>query len=175
MKLKRKIIYKNLEKELQEILNKIEKFDLPKGFLQSILYVINELFSNVIEHSYAKKALVELEINKEKFRFKIKDDGIGFRESYLRNGIYPKDDFSAIEFALSGLSTKDPKERGYGIYTTKKFVEALGGKLIIESGSGKVEIEENKINFQKLPKSKKGVSIDIEVPIKEINLYKIIK
>jgi len=89
--------------------------------------------------------------------------------------ISPKDDASAIEFALSGLSTKDPKERGFGLYTIRQFIEALKGKMIIKTGIALATIEKNKIQFKKLLPKKKGVAIQIQTKIKDIDFYKIIK
>ncbi len=170
-----KIIFADLENELRKISEKIEVLKLPKGFLEFILYTISEIFANVKEHSLAKKILVNIKIERKRCKVKIQDDGIGFRKSYLRKKIYPKDDFSAIEFALSGLSTKDPRERGFGLYSIRKLTEALTGKLIIETGLAKAIIGKNKIDFQRVSKRKAGVLINIETSTKKLNFYKIIR
>ena len=173
-KYKRKISFKKLETEFIHIAKKIEKLKLPKDFLQFILYTISELFTNVKEHSRAKEATFQIEVNKNCL-IKVADDGIGLRRSYLLKKISPKDDASAIEFALSGLSTKDPKERGFGLYTIRQFIEALRGKMIIKTGIALATIEKNKIQFKKLLPKKKGVAIQIQTKIKGIDFYKIIK
>lgn len=172
---KNKIVFASLEKELKKISKTIENLKFPPGFLEYILYVISEIFANIKEHSRAKSISIEIEITPQKCRMKITDDGIGFRRSYLRKKIYPKDDFSAIEFALSGLSTKDFRERGFGLYSIRKLIEALRGKFIIETGIARAIIEKNRINFQKNLKEKPGVSIDIETVVKKIDFYKFIK
>jgi len=171
---KRKISFKKLDKEFTNIAKEIEKLKMSKDFLQFILYTISELFTNVKEHSKAKKVTIQIEVNKDCL-IEVADDGIGLRKSYLLKEISPKDDASAIEFALSGLSTKDFTERGYGLYTIRKFIEALEGKMIIETGSTSALIEKNKIQFKKLSPNKKGVSVRIKTKIKDINFYKIIK
>jgi len=170
-----KIIFRNLEKELRKISEKIEVLEFPQGFLEFALYTISEIFANVKEHSLAKNILIDIKIEQKRCKIEIQDDGIGFRKSYLRKKIYPKDDFSAIEFALSGLSTKDPRERGFGLYSIKKLVEAIRGQLIIKTGLGRAIIEKNKINFNKIPKKKQGVFISINSPVKNIDFYKIIR
>jgi len=172
---KNKIVFANLEQELNKISEVIEELEFPQGFLEYTLYVISEIFENIKVHSQAKNILIDIEINQKKCRIEITDNGIGFRESYLRRKIYPKDDFSAIEFALSGLSTKDPQERGFGLYSIRKLVEALGGGLIIKTGLARAIIEKNKINFEKILKKKQGVFINIKSAIKPIDFYKIIK
>jgi sensor histidine kinase regulating citrate/malate metabolism len=171
---KRKIFFKKLDKEFTNIAQEIEKLKMPKNFLQFILYTISELFANVKEHSRAKIVFVQIKINKDCL-IRIEDKGIGLRRSYLLKKIFPKDDASAIEFALSGLSTKEPRERGFGLYTIRKFIEELQGKMIIESGKALAIIEKNKIQFQNLLKKKKGVTVQIETEIKDVDFYKIIK
>jgi len=173
-KYKRKISFKKLETEFIHIAKKIEKLKLPKDFLQFILYTISELFTNVKEHSRAKEATFQIEVNKNCL-IKVADDGIGLRRSYLLKKISPKDDASAIEFALSGLSTKEPSERGFGLYTIRKFVEELQGKMIIETGEALATVEKSKIQFKDLLKEKKGVVVQIETKIKDIDFYEIIK
>lgn len=172
---KNKIFFLDLDKELKKISEKIEGLKFPQGFLEYVLYVISEILINIKEHSRAKSISLNIRINQQRCRIDIRDDGIGFRESYLRKKIYPKDDFSAIEFALSGLSTKDPRERGFGLYSIRKLVETLGGILIIEAGLARAIIKKNKINFLKVSKKRQGVLINIESSVKSISFYKIIK
>jgi light-regulated signal transduction histidine kinase (bacteriophytochrome) len=173
-KYKRRILFKKLDKEFINIAKEIEKLKLPKDFFQFILFTISELFANVKEHSEAKKVSVQIKVNKDCL-MKVDDDGIGLRKSYLLNKIYPKDDASAIEFALSGLSTKEPEERGFGLYTIRKFVEELQGKMIIETGKALATIEKNKIQFKNLLREKKGVGVQVETKVRDIDFYKIIK
>lgn len=163
-----------LEQELNIISDRIEHMSLPKGFLTFVLYVISELFANINEHSQTKKATVFLKISKQLGAIHVADKGIGLKKSYLSKHIYPKDDFSAIGFALSGLSTKDSKERGYGLHSIRKLVEALKGKMIITTGLARAIIQKNKITFQNVDKAIKGVNIEIEVPVETIDFYKII-
>jgi len=173
-KYKKKISFNKLDTEFVYVAKEIEKLKLPKDFLQFILFTISELFTNIKEHSKAKKVAVQIGINKNCL-IDVEDNGIGLRKSYLLKNIFPKDDVAAIEFALSGLSTKDLAERGYGLYTIRKFTEALEGKMIIETGLASALIEKNTIQFKKLSPKKKGVSIEVKTKIKKINFYKIIK
>lgn len=163
-----------LDEEFENISERIETLKLPKGFLEFILYSLSELFANIKEHSKATKVSLEIKINKTCF-IKIADNGIGLRNSYFFRDIYPKDDSSAIEFALAGLSTKDSKERGYGFYTIKKLIEGLKGKMKIKTGKCLAEIKEKGIQFKNFPKREKGVHILLETKIKNIDFYKIVK
>lgn len=169
---KKKIPFDRLAQELTNVSEKIEKLKLPKGFLNFLLYTFSELFSNVKEHSRANTITVAINVNQRSCSLTVADTGVGFRKSYLLNKIYPKDDFAAIEFALSGLSTKDPQERGFGLYSTKKFVEQLHGNMILKSGVAQATIQKNTISFAKNPKKIRGVSIYVRVPVRTVDFYK---
>jgi len=172
---KKLVSFGELDKEFNVITEEIRKLKIPDGFLQFIFYTIAELFANVKEHSKAKKISVEIKTEKDVFSTKIIDDGIGLRKSYISRGIFPKDDSSAIEFALSGLSTKSPKERGYGLYTIRQLVEALGGETEIKTGQKIAFIRKGKIWFKENLEKEKGLSILVKAKIQDINIYKIIK
>lgn len=170
----KKIILTNLKSELDSITKNLINEKLPKGFLDFILYSISELFANVKEHSKAKTVSIEIQIN-QNCSVKISDNGIGFRRAYISKNIIPKDDFSAIEFALSGLSTKDLNERGFGLYSIRKFIKVLDGEMIIESGFATVLIRKNKIILQDNKQKIRGVAIKIKSSRKELDFYKIIR
>lgn len=170
-----KITFSELEQAFNDISQNIRKQTLPKGFLTFILYVLSELFANIKEHSQTKTIFIALKINKRNCLIKISDQGIGFRSSYLRKKIYPKDDFAAIEFALSGLSTKDMQERGFGLYSIRKLIEKLKGKMIISSDVAIALIGKNQITFKRSAKKIRGVSINIAVGVNALDFYKIIR
>ncbi len=173
---KKIISSKNLDDEFAIISEQIQKLKTPEGFLQFVLYSISELFANIKEHSKAERVSIEIKVdNRDVFLVKVSDDGVGLRKSYLSKGIFPKDDSSAIEFALSGLSTKDPKERGYGLYTIREFIETLGGTMELRSGESLAIIEKNKIQFRKTLGKTKGVDVLLKAKIRKVNFYKIVK
>ena len=171
LNIKKNISINKLDREFNVLSQKIEEQTLPDGFRQFILYSLSELFANVKEHSEGSKATVSLVTKDNNFSLIVADNGIGFRESYLRKGIYSKDDFSAIQFALGGLSTKKLNERGFGLYTVRKFARELKGTMIIESGKASARIIKNKVEFVTIS-SKKGVKIILETPIKKVDFYK---
>lgn len=173
--LNKKTTFQKLNQEFINISEQIEKLKFPKGFLQFILYTLSELFNNIKEHSKAKTVLIQININKKNCLMQISDNGIGLRESYLLKKIYPKDDFAAVEFALSGLSTKDAQERGFGLYSVRKLVENLNGDMMIKSNQAQALISKNQIISKKILKKVQGVGIIIDVPVKAFDFYKIIK
>ena len=165
----------HLSKELEVISEKVKGLNLLEGFFTFILYAISELFINVKEHAKISKVSIILKISKQKCLINISDRGVGLRQPYLSKQIYVKDDWAAIEFALSGLSTKNLQERGFGLYSIRRLTEELKGKMTVESGSGQAIIQKNKINFQNLKNKIQGTIIKIETPIKKIDFYKIIR
>lgn len=167
---KKRINSSNIEQELEIISQKIEELKLPKGFLEFVMYVSSELSANIKEHSMAKTVAIQVNIDKNCL-ISFSDNGIGLKESYLLKKIYPKDDSAAIEFALGGLSTKDSQERGFGLYSIKKLVSQLKGKLIIKSGSIGAVVEKNQINFSKLPRRIQGVFVVIKTKVKRLDFY----
>ena len=86
-----------------------------------------------------------------------------------------KSDQSAIELALSGLSTKDFKERGFGLYSIRRLTIALEGKFSLSSGKAKAEIEKNSIKFKNLQKGIKGVAVQIKSNIRPLDFYKYVE
>ena len=172
---KKTITTSYLIKELEVISEKIKELKLPKGFFTFILYTISELFINVKEHAKINKVSIILKISKQKCLINISDRGVGLRQPYLSKQVYVKDDWTAIEFALSGLSTKNLQERGFGLYSIRRLTEELKGKMIVESGSGRAIIQKNKINFQNLKNKVQGTIIKIEASIKKIDFYRIIR
>lgn len=171
---KKKINSSAVEEEFNIISEKVEALKLPKGFSQFVKYTLSELSANIKEHSRAKNVFININIDKDCL-IEFADDGIGLRKSYFLKKIYPKDDSAAIEFALGGLSTKNPQERGFGLYSIRKLVAALKGEIIIESGSAQAIIKENQINFKKLPKKIQGLAIAIKTEIKNLDFYSAIE
>jgi len=171
---RKNFLFENLNEEFESIIEKIKEEKLDKKFEQFLIYVIGEIFDNIKEHSKAKEIITKIIRKEKKIYLYVYDNGIGFRNSYISKNIIPKDDISAIEFALSGLSTKNLQERGYGLFSIRKLVEYLNGKMTIKSGRASATITRNKIQFKEIL-FKKGVEISIVVPIKGIDIYKILK
>jgi len=167
---KKDFLVRNIQKEFENFSDFLSQLKLPEGFDQYLLYVVSELFTNIEEHSEAGRAKIRMKINKNLFLV-IEDTGIGIRRSYLKRKIFPKDDFSAIDFALSGLSAKDSSKRGFGLYSIQNLTRKLDGQLTIETGRAKIVIQKNKKEYQKIA-PKKGTKITINAPIKKFAFYK---
>lgn len=169
------LLLRDIDEEFSKIAEKIVDTKFPKGFTDFVLYILSELTANVKEHAKAQKVILRVELDRQRFSLNIQDDGIGFRASYLSQKIYPKDDFAAIELALSGLSTKNSQERGYGLYSTRRLVEATHGSIVVQSGNALAQISENQIAFKKPSQKRKGVGIQIQTKVQPVALYKYIE
>ena len=84
--------------------------------VKTILYqVFRELLNNVVKHSKAKNAHVMIDMENGHFRVKVTDDGLGFDTQML------------------GAPTVDG---GFGLYSIRERLIAIGGSLMIESAPG---------------------------------------
>ena len=81
--------------------------------MKTILYqVVRELLNNVVKHSHAQNAHVMIDMENGHFRVKVTDDGVGFDPQTL------------------GAPTV---EGGFGLYSIRERLIAVGGSLRIES------------------------------------------
>jgi signal transduction histidine kinase len=99
----------------------VAPFDrLSPGVETAVYRIVQEALTNVVRHARASKVQVEVRRDDSTVRAVIRDDGQGFDV--------------AATLARRG-------ERGLGLIGMRERVEAMGGKLLIESHPGKgVEI-----------------------------------
>lgn len=96
--------------------------------------VITNLLSNAIKYSnFGTTVTVELFINNLDILICIKDQGQGIAESDINNLFKPF-------FKGSSKSTAGEPSTGLGLYICKKIIEAMGGKIWVESELNKGSI-----------------------------------
>ena len=84
--------------------------------VKTVLYqVFRELLNNVVKHSKAQNAHVMIDMENGNFRMQVTDDGLGFDTNML------------------GAPTV---EGGFGLYSIRERLIAIGGSLMIESAPG---------------------------------------
>ena len=110
-------------------------------------YLLSELIDNIYEHSSASRAYVMAQYYPRKglIEASFMDDGITIPGSlqHARGTAYgPQTDYLAIIDALKGRSAKGGDERGFGLRSCVRVVNALGGDVLIVSGSGAVVSEQ---------------------------------
>ncbi len=114
-------IFKILEQRVNE-LNAVSKVNftlitdgderkLPEVFAITIYRIINELLANIIKHSMASEASVQLLIEENAVQVMCEDDGIGFETGQQNNGIGLRNIAGRVEF-LKGYINVDSNSNG---------------------------------------------------------------
>lgn len=156
------IIRNNLLSKLNQFL--VKNCNLSGNFFSPISYLISEITDNIVEHSGIDRGWVTCQYYSDKnyLDIVILDMGKSILGSYSENQIEGIDnDISAIKAAISGVSTKDDRDRGRGIPTSKNMIiNGLGGNFLIMSG--KALLLDNKI--LPLPVRWNGTIIALRIP-----------
>ena len=92
-----------------------------KNFSVTIYRIINELISNIIKHSQAQKALIQILVNETEVQIIAEDNGIGIRLQKIRKGIGMKNIQSRVDF-LNGTYNIDSNEKGTTIIISIPFL-----------------------------------------------------
>lgn len=164
-----------LQREEESIYKQLSVFTFPEGFYLSMKYIIYQILVHIKEHALCKKVGIKIVMTKKKVKIDIVDDGVGLKQSYLNSGIYISDDRQAIEMAVAGVSTKKSNERAFGLSSVRKLAEQLGGIFNIEAGKAKAKYQKDICKFYSRKKILKGVNIQLELPVKKIRFYEIIR
>ncbi len=91
--------------------------------------IIENLISNAIKYSKQGTILVKAYEEDDTIKFFVKDEGVGISEEYLKHLFKP--------FSQEDVSYKRRFEgTGLGLAITKKYIELLGGEIIVESKKG---------------------------------------
>ncbi len=91
--------------------------------------ILENLITNAIK--YSERGTIEVSANayKDYIELKVKDEGIGISEKYLKHLFNP--------FSQEDVSYKRPFEgTGLGLAITKKYVDLIGGEIRVESQKG---------------------------------------
>lgn len=117
------------------------------GAQNAICYPIAELATNIFEHSKKDVGFIfgQFYPSKNYLDICIVDCGRGFANAYKEEKGLKLSDIDAISEAMRGNSVKPEKERGYGVWTSKRIIcDVLkGGGFILISGSAGL-VSENK-------------------------------
>ena len=170
-----------IEDYLSEFTDKLSEL-LPYNVdLQSIEFLLYEIFINIYKHSKFKNAYIELDIceNEENINICIIDDGIGIPGSFREVSINFENDCNAIYGAINGETSDKEKFHlhGRGLNSTVRITTlGFGGEILIASGNGiciikkegaKTFLNDNRIN---------GTFIILKIPNKKIDdIYKYLR
>lgn len=115
--------------EIQVIFIKPDNDCIIKSHIEKIRLIFSNLIENAIKYSSANdKVFISVIENPNDFVFSIKDTGIGI----------PKEEQSHLFekfYRATNAMSKEPVGSGIGLYTVKKIVDSLGGKISFESSS----------------------------------------
>jgi hypothetical protein len=145
--------------------------------LQAVTEGVWEIVGNALEHS-GSDALIMGQVyradrggkppdHEDTVQVVVGDVGRGILASFLETGVkHPQDDIEAIGLALEYLVTSVPDDpgRGQGLSTTLEQVLALGGRMIVRSGAGKIVIDKDgrhDEHVRRLP----GVLVAVSLPL----------
>ncbi len=113
---------------------------LKKESIVVLRYCIDELLTNVVEHSRYKNSFIMLQNypSSNTLEFSIMDDGISIPGNFKEHGIYFKDDCDSLNKALSGISTKqEVGGRGFGLQSVfRVLTKGMKGEGVIISRRG---------------------------------------
>lgn len=150
-----KLVYKNLNTTIE-------------GTKNAIYYPISELVTNIFEHSNQNEGYIfgQFYPNKNYLDICIVDRGRGLRKTYKEDKDFNLSDSDAIIEVLKGNSTKPDKERGYGVWTSKKVIcEGLGGSFVLISGSAALVSSNKEDKLFSLPNFNwEGVIVAYRIP-----------
>jgi len=123
---------------------------------QPLSYFIDELTHNVNDHSGSPFGYLFAQFYRSSnyLDLVICDNGKGIFKSYEGNQKFmPRDEVEALQFAISGKSTKDrPESKGFGISTSRNMlINGLRGRFFIWTGRTAYLETVERVNMLNLP------------------------
>jgi len=98
---------------------------MPSNVQSIIFYSFTKMLNNAIDHSGAKEVAIVAELDKDEFRFDIKDKGIGIFAN-VQKKFHLQDEFMALEHVLKGKQTTFPEQHsGQGIFFTSRIADTF--------------------------------------------------
>jgi PAS domain S-box-containing protein len=91
--------------------------DPPDGVNILLFHSVHELLLNVVKHAGTKKAVIEVTQDAGRIQIEVADEGVGFD--------------------INQIGSKDINSGGMGLFSIKERLNYLGGRMEIESISGK--------------------------------------
>ncbi len=110
-----------------------------EGVIDSIMWSLNEIMDNVLQHSGKDYGLIMGQIHKrtKHISFCIYDNGQGIFNSLKNSRHAPKNAIEAIQLAIQERVTRDKAiGQGNGMWGLSEIVKNNSGRLSISSGSG---------------------------------------
>lgn len=146
----------------------MELLDRQYGGMQTLFHLLDEMITNIYEHSQFENAYTLSQIYPRLGVTEISfyDDGISIPKSYENAGYNFNNDCEAIEYSINGPSTLKESGRGLGINTSIQLVtEGNRGQILIISRNGLYYINHHEVRYKPLDKQYniKGTLVSIRV------------
>lgn len=124
------LIKKGLDKALHDFVNSINDSDLlktdyqsinleenlPQSLQLSVYRIIQELINNIIKHSGATEALIQLQQEHKKLIITVEDNGKGFSHQQVNKGIGLQNIESRLSLLKGKLEIDSEDEKGTSVY-----------------------------------------------------------
>ena len=154
-----------------------DHLNLSRGVKASLQMSLQEIMTNVVDHSGKNKYLICATADKanKKIRLCIADGGMGVLRS-LRNSTnydYISDDYEAIKEATKEGVSSRLYRAGLGLNHIKNFIKINEGQMCILSGEGKIfwKYDHGKILNQKMPIPFRGTIVTLLINIDKEGFY----
>ncbi len=148
-------------------------------------YLLSELIDNIYQHADASHAYVMAQFYRKLglMEASFMDDGVTIPRSLeLGTGTKypPKRGYQAILDAARGKSAKPGGQRGFGLQSTVRIVNALGGEALVVSGRGAIlsPSDGKVIAYSLAPRQElAGTLVSLRLPEgdKRVNLYDLVE
>ena len=130
--------YRNVLERLKDLSESTELFSVNRDAYH---YLLSELIDNIYEHAQADRAYVMAQCYPKKglIEASFMDDGMTIPKALATGAgrAYRTDQaHAAIHDALKGVSSKGGGGRGFGLQSSVRIVNALGGEVLVVSGRG---------------------------------------
>ena len=130
------------EKNIQQVYRRlvevlIHQPEVETSLLQAMSYCFYEVMDNVLIHSGKTVGIVITNYSEDQHLIQIlvADDGMGIQASLAQNSEYSSiTEPQALEYCIKDR-VSDGKGMGFGLYSTSRFINTAGHKLIIRSGN----------------------------------------
>ena len=156
----------NILKNLLDIC--LSKLGSPEGLVNALTLAVDEIISNIEDHSDAKYGWINAQYypTKNYLDMCIVDTGITINGKYKKAGMLFENDSEALKKALEGKSSKPETIRGSGLPTfTKMITKGLNGEIVIISGGAIVYADKNNDPLvQKLSVRWDGTIVALRIP-----------
>jgi anti-sigma regulatory factor (Ser/Thr protein kinase) len=160
-----------LETAFDELVPRIDKALTKRPDIWTMsLYMVGELVDNISDHAHSRLNAVGFQSKDQTVELLVADTGISIPHAYRMADIQVRDDVDAVEKSLQGISSKTVEERGTGLPSIVRMVQALSGEMILLSAGALLQITKKNIQPLPVPFFWQGTCIYVRFPLPQKNM-----